>query len=79
MVESAACISALPDEQRVIWDGTAGLAGHAMALSRAYPGARVLASDADAEMLALVRESAEYRAAMVVVMAKRAVEAALAR
>lgn len=55
MVEAAACISALSDEQRVIWDGTAGLAGHAMALSRAYPGARVLASDADAEMLALVR------------------------
>ena len=57
VVEAAACINALPESQRVIWDGTAGLAGHALALSRAYPAARVLASDADAEMLALVRKN----------------------
>ncbi len=59
MVEAAACITALPESQRVIWDGTAGLAGHAIALRNAYPGARVLASDADAEMLALVRNNPE--------------------
>lgn len=58
MVEAAACITALPEDQRVIWDGTAGLAGHAIALQKAYPDARVLASDADAEMLALVRNNA---------------------
>lgn len=57
MVEAAACITALPENQRVIWDGTAGLAGHTIALQKAYPGSRVLASDADAEMLSLVRQN----------------------
>lgn len=57
MVEAAAWITALPEKERIIWDGTAGLAGHAIALKRAYPVARVLASDADAEMLALVRQN----------------------
>jgi len=57
VVEAAACITALPENQRVIWDGTAGLAGHTIALQKAYPGSRVLASDADAEMLSLVRQN----------------------
>lgn len=54
MVEAASCITALPEDRRIIWDGTAGLGGHSIALKNAYPEARVVASDADAEMLALI-------------------------
>lgn len=52
---AARCLDKVPENDKKIWDATLGLGGHAAALAAAFPGARLLVSDADPEMLALAR------------------------
>lgn len=63
---AAECLAKLTPESRKAWDGTTGLGGHLEALAAAYPQARLLASDADSEILTLAKDRlggkiAEYR------------------
>lgn len=63
-MRAAGCLTALPATLRRIWDGTAGLGGHLEALGQHYPDATLLASDADAAMLALAQKRLQNRVAV---------------